>query len=55
MRARPLAEVMRRLGSEDIRQRASALGDRLRREDGVAAAVTAITRQLLQLPVSPRR
>jgi len=44
MRARPLAEVMRRLAGEDIRQRASALGDQLSREDGVAAAVTAVTR-----------
>jgi sterol 3beta-glucosyltransferase len=44
MRARPLAEVMRRLAGEDVRQRASALGDQLRREDGVAAAATAITR-----------
>jgi sterol 3beta-glucosyltransferase len=44
MRARPLAEVMRRLTREDIRQRASALGDQLRREDGVATAIAAITR-----------
>jgi sterol 3beta-glucosyltransferase len=44
MRARRLAEVMRRLAGEDVRRRASELGDRLRREDGVAAAVTAITR-----------
>jgi sterol 3beta-glucosyltransferase len=44
MRARPLAEVMRRLGGEEIGKRASALGDQLRREDGVTAAITAITR-----------
>jgi sterol 3beta-glucosyltransferase len=44
LRARSLAEVMRRLAREDVRQRASALGDRLRSEDGVAVAMTAITR-----------
>jgi sterol 3beta-glucosyltransferase len=44
LRARPLAEVMRRLSREDTRARASALGEALRREDGVAAAVAAITR-----------
>jgi sterol 3beta-glucosyltransferase len=44
MRARPLAEVMRRLAREDIRRRASELGDKLRREDGVAAAIKAIIR-----------
>ncbi len=44
LRARPLAEVMRRLTRQDVRQRASALGDQLRREDGVAAAMAAIAR-----------
>ena len=44
LRGRPLAEVMRYLTREDVRQRASALGDQLRREDGVASAMTAITR-----------
>jgi sterol 3beta-glucosyltransferase len=50
MRARPLAEVIRRLGHDDIRQRASALGDQLRREDGVAAAVAVITRHARPRP-----
>jgi sterol 3beta-glucosyltransferase len=52
MRAGPLAEVMRRLASDDIRQRASALGDKLRREDGVAAAMTAIARAGARAPGS---
>jgi sterol 3beta-glucosyltransferase len=42
--ARSLAEVMRRLNRADVQQRASALGDQLRREDGLAAATAAITR-----------
>ena len=44
MRADLLAEVVGRLGREEIRRRAVALGDRLRREDGVAAAMSVITR-----------
>jgi len=43
MRPGPLAAVVRRLVREDIRDRASALGDQLRREDGVAMAMNAIT------------
>lgn len=44
MRARALADVMRRLAREDVRLRASALGDQIRREDGVATAMSVITR-----------
>ena len=43
MRPRSLAAVVRLLAREDMRQRASALGDQLRREDGVAMAINAIT------------
>lgn len=50
MRARPLAEVIRRLGHDDIRQRASVLGDQLRREEGVAAAMAVITRHARPRP-----
>ncbi len=43
MRPGSLTAVIRRLAIEDVRHRASALGDRLRREDGVAVAINAIT------------
>lgn len=43
LRGEVLAEVIRRLSREDVQQQADALGDRLRREDGVATAVNAIT------------
>jgi sterol 3beta-glucosyltransferase len=43
MRPGPLAAAVRRLAREDTRRRASALGDQLRREDGVAMATRAIT------------
>jgi hypothetical protein len=41
---------MRRLSHADIQQRARALGDQLRREDGLAAATAAITRYATQHP-----
>lgn len=44
IRAEPLASVVRELDRADIRRRAAALGDQLRREDGVAAAMNVITR-----------
>jgi sterol 3beta-glucosyltransferase len=44
MRPGPLAAAVRQLAREDIRHRASALGDQLRREDGVAMAINAVTR-----------
>ena len=36
------AEVMRQLSREDVRQRATAPGDELRREDGIARAMDTI-------------
>jgi sterol 3beta-glucosyltransferase len=47
---RSLAGVMRRLSHADVQQRARALGDQLRREDGLAAATAAITRYATQHP-----
>jgi sterol 3beta-glucosyltransferase len=44
IRADALASAIRELDREDIRRRAAALGDQLRREDGVAAAINVITR-----------
>jgi sterol 3beta-glucosyltransferase len=44
LRPGSLTAVLQQLSLPDVRQRASALGDQLRREDGVAVAANAITR-----------
>lgn len=46
-----LTRGLRRLQSPDVRRRAAALGERLRQEDGLAQAVTAINRFLPTAPV----
>jgi sterol 3beta-glucosyltransferase len=42
LRADLMVEVIRQLSREDVRQRAAALGDEIRREDGIARAMDTI-------------
>jgi sterol 3beta-glucosyltransferase len=55
LRLGSLTAVLRRLSREDIRQRASALGDQIRREDGIAVAIDAITRLAAPALTRPAR
>lgn len=47
---RMLAEALRTAGRDDVRRRAAALGERLRAEDGTAAAADAIARHFAAGP-----